>query len=112
MKLIEEEFIELTNGILSHDMEQIADGAADLIYVVVGTCVSYGIPIDRIFKEVHRSNMTKVYERPADEGSKYAGQNPKGEGYMAPDINGILTHRSKQTLLETKYEDRDFESED
>jgi hypothetical protein len=49
IKLIQEEWDEMLElGIVANNLEQIADGAADLIYVVVGTCISYGIPIDRI----------------------------------------------------------------
>ena len=33
---------------------------ADLLYVVYGTAVSYGIDMDPVFREVHRSNMSKV----------------------------------------------------
>lgn len=34
---------------------------ADLRYVVEGTAVSLGLPIDEAYEEVHRSNMTKVW---------------------------------------------------
>jgi predicted HAD superfamily Cof-like phosphohydrolase len=33
---------------------------ADLLYVVYGTAVSLGIDMEPVFKEVHRSNMSKV----------------------------------------------------
>jgi predicted HAD superfamily Cof-like phosphohydrolase len=33
----------------------------DSLYVIIGTAVSYGIDIERVFDEVHRSNMTKVW---------------------------------------------------
>jgi predicted HAD superfamily Cof-like phosphohydrolase len=37
----------------------LADGLADLVYVVVGTAIAYGIPFNEVFAEVQRSNMTK-----------------------------------------------------
>lgn len=43
----------------SKDFAEIADGLADLCYVAIGTAVAYGIPLDRVFDEVHRSNMAK-----------------------------------------------------
>jgi predicted HAD superfamily Cof-like phosphohydrolase len=98
-RLIEEEWEELLRGVQQKDLVEIADGAADLIYVIVGTCVSYGIPIDRIFKEVHRSNMTKTPVK-ADGGSKYGCKTPKGPGYIAPDIKGILFNPDALTNLE------------
>jgi len=87
-QLIEEELQELFDGIAANDIVEIADGAADLIYVVVGTCIAYGIPIDRILAEVHRSNMTKT-ARPAKLGEKY-GSGAKGPGYEPPRIAEIL----------------------
>ena len=41
---------------------------ADLLYVVYGTAVSYGIDMDPVFREVHRSNMSKVGGYKRDDG--------------------------------------------
>lgn len=60
-KLIEEEVKELFEGIDTDNLVEIADGIADVLYVVLGTAVSYGIDIAPIFREVHRSNMSKVW---------------------------------------------------
>lgn len=66
----------------------VADGLADLCYVVIGTAVAYGIPLDRVFDEVHRANMAKapngVIRR--REGGKIL----KPEGWQPPDIRGVL----------------------
>lgn len=42
------------------DLVGVADALADLLYVVYGAAVSYGIQLGPIFAEVHRSNMAKV----------------------------------------------------
>lgn len=58
--LINEETAELFVAMQYNDLVGIADGLADLLYVVLGTAVEYGIDIEPIFNEVHRSNMSKV----------------------------------------------------
>lgn len=48
----------------SRDMSSIVeatDAIGDLLYVVIGTAVSMGIDIDKVFEEIHRSNMSKVW---------------------------------------------------
>ena len=60
-KLIEEEFIELQEAMENRDIVKIADGLGDLLYVVYGTAVSYGIDMEPIFNEIHRSNMSKMW---------------------------------------------------
>lgn len=98
-KLIDEEYDELMLGLDSNDMVEIADGAADLIYVIVGTCISYGIDIDRIFAEVHRSNMTKTPVI-ATNGAKYGTKTPKGPDFIAPAVEMILFAPTVRTELE------------
>lgn len=175
IRLIQEELAELIIGVHKHDILLIADGLADLKYVLLGTAVSYGIalidifpdeidlesmgkldtdfltqvmhvsklsflagkverdlymgsdkcethgwqhreiaaeslieldmaisdmaaeygiPLEEIFFEVHRSNMSKRLSGTAGEGGKYGeGDNPKGEGYTPPNIEGILALR-------------------
>jgi predicted HAD superfamily Cof-like phosphohydrolase len=101
IKLIHEEYIELMDALAADDIIEIADGAADLVYVIVGTCISYGIPFDRILREVHNSNMTKTPVK-ATFGEKYGTKTPKGPDYLPPDIAGILTSPEIQTQLELK----------
>jgi predicted HAD superfamily Cof-like phosphohydrolase len=59
-RLIQEEFEELQEAMDEKDLPSIAKELADLLYVVYGTAVSLGIDMEPIFKEVHRSNMSKV----------------------------------------------------
>jgi len=80
--LMIEELTELIEALRSGSELQLADGLADLMYCVVGTGVAYGIPVELIFQEVHRSNMTKT---PGDKHKVV-----KGPGYSPPDISGVL----------------------
>jgi predicted HAD superfamily Cof-like phosphohydrolase len=101
-KLIHEEITELRDAMSEDNIVEIADGIADAIYVLVGTAVSYGIPIDRVFREVHASNMTKTAIK-AEFGSKYGTKTPKGPGYIAPDIHAIL-YEEQPTFLERLHD--------
>lgn len=61
IKLIDEELTELKEAIAKNDIVGIADALADLNYVVMGTGVEYGIDLEVVGDEVHRSNMTKLW---------------------------------------------------
>ena len=60
IRLIQEEFEELKEAMTQDDLPSVAKEMADLLYVVYGTAVSCGIDMEDIFREVHRSNMSKV----------------------------------------------------
>lgn len=65
-------------------MAATAKELADLIYVCVGTALELGIPLDRVWAEVHRSNMTKGGEPRGD------GKILKGPNYQPPNIAAAL----------------------
>jgi predicted HAD superfamily Cof-like phosphohydrolase len=60
IRLIQEEFDELKESMAEGNLAALAKEMADLLYVVYGTAVSYGIDMDPVFREVHRSNLSKV----------------------------------------------------
>jgi NTP pyrophosphatase (non-canonical NTP hydrolase) len=74
---------------------EIADALADLLYVVFGAAIAYGIPIDEVFKEVHRSNMTKSMLK--DEKS-IKGKTTKGPNYDPPNIKKILEQEMRKDV--------------
>ncbi len=59
IKLIREELGEFEKVAKDKNLVKIADALADLLYVIYGTGVSYGIDLEPIFREVHESNMSK-----------------------------------------------------
>lgn len=59
-RLIDEEIEELYDAIDSGNKYEIAKEMADVLYVVYGMADFYGIDIDEVFAEVHRSNMSKL----------------------------------------------------
>jgi len=69
------------------DLVEVADALADMLYVVFGAALAYGIPIEQVFAEVHRSNMTKSMEK--DEKS-IKGKTIKGPNWEPPRLREII----------------------
>ncbi len=67
-RLIQEEFDELKEAMNAGTLPGIAKELADLLYVVYGTAVSCGIDMAPVFREVQRSNMSKVGGYKRDDG--------------------------------------------
>lgn len=84
---------ELYNGQLSIkadiDLVEVADALGDIKYVTDGAAICFGLPFDAIFKEIHRSNMSKLGE---DGKPIYRedGKVMKGPDFSPPDIKKIL----------------------
>jgi len=89
MKLLHEEFSEYREAENKRSIIDIADALADIVYIAIGTAVLYGIPFDKVFEEVHRSNMSKMGAdgRPVRRAD---GKIMKGENFTPPDIEGII----------------------
>lgn len=90
LKLIYEEHIEeLVPAVVAGDIIEIADALGDIVYVVAGMALVYGIDLDAVFAEIHRSNMAKL--GPDGEVIRRAdGKVLKPEGWQPPDIAGVL----------------------
>ena len=81
------EMAELKVAIIQEDLVKIADALADVLYFIYGTGVAYGIDLEPVFAEVHRSNMTK--DRP-DPKQYIDAKAVKGPEYIPPDIESII----------------------
>lgn len=107
--LIEEEFGEVKDALiflafvreynLNQDIlratEDVAKELADLLYVVYGTADALGIPLSKVFKAVHRSNMSKL----GPDGKpvrREDGKILKGDNYQAADIGKLLHGKSRK----------------
>ena len=84
VRLMEEELSEVKEALFDGTLVQIAKELSDLLYVVYGTAVSFGIDLEPIFAEVHASNMTKGTEK------NEFGKTMKGPAYREADIEPIL----------------------
>jgi predicted HAD superfamily Cof-like phosphohydrolase len=84
--LIREEAAEAVAAIESGNLVEAIDGLCDLLYVVYGAAVSFGVDLEPFFDEVHRSNMTKLAgPRRAD------GKVLKGDAWQPPRIRELLS---------------------
>jgi predicted HAD superfamily Cof-like phosphohydrolase len=88
--IVEEVVKELLPALVQEDLVQIADALADSIYVLVGTALEYGIPLDRVWAVVQRANMAKVDPTTGKVRKREDGKVLKPEGWTAPDIDAIL----------------------
>ena len=58
--LIKEELDELKDAIEKKDIKEVADALTDILYVTYGAGHAFGINLDKCFKEVQNSNMSKL----------------------------------------------------
>lgn len=93
--------LEAPNGVYEHydsntankdrvDLVQAADALGDIEYVLHGAAHCWGIPLQTVFDEVHRSNMAKL----GPDGKPIYRESDrkvlKPEGWTPPDIRGVL----------------------
>lgn len=68
------------------DRKKLTKELADLMYVTIGTAVAFGLPLQEVFEEVHKSNMSKL----GPDGKpiyREDGKVLKGPNYKEPDLD-------------------------
>ena len=88
-KLIDEEFNELKDAINENNLIEVADALTDILVVTYGAGVAFGIDLDKCFKEVHRSNMSKLSEDGKPIYNEF-GKVMKGPNYSKPNLKQFL----------------------
>lgn len=58
--LITEEVNELVEAVRRSDLVETVDALADILYVVYGAGIAFGVDMDKAFELVHGSNMSKL----------------------------------------------------
>lgn len=94
VELLLEEVREYLDADTAGDVVEIADALADIIYIVVGTAVAHRIPLDRVWREVQRSNMAKVHQHGEIVRSD-TGKILKPDGWVGPAVAAIIDDASK-----------------
>lgn len=69
------------------DLEEVADGCADISVVTIGTLIAFGIDDDAVLEEVDKANLRKF-----EPGSyrREDGKWMKPPGWTPPDIKGAI----------------------
>jgi predicted HAD superfamily Cof-like phosphohydrolase len=92
INLIKEEADEFEEASRKGDIVGVADAIADLLYVVYGAAVTWGIPADKVFAEVHRSNLTKIWPDGSIKRREADGKIIKPPTYSPADIATIISN--------------------
>ena len=88
-ELLREEYEEYIAAEDAGDLVELADALGDMAYVIYGTAIAYGIDLDAVVREIHRSNMTKLMP----DGTvkrREDGKVQKGPNFVRPNINAAL----------------------
>tara|TARA_B110000438_G_scaffold300409_1_gene352740 strand:+ start:765 stop:1166 length:402 start_codon:yes stop_codon:yes gene_type:complete len=88
-ELIKEELEELEAAMKTKNLKEIADALTDILYVTYGAGYAYGINLDKCFKEVQRSNMSKL----GKDGNPIfndKGKVMKGPNYSEPNLKQFV----------------------
>lgn len=103
--LIEEEFTEICDEVYDNlanltpkdnskiDQKALTKELADLLYVTYGFAATFGLPLQEVFGEVHRSNMSKL----GDDGKpvfREDGKVLKGPNYKPPELEKYFNDES------------------
>ncbi len=111
LSLIQEEFNELAAAVNENNMDEVIDALSDILYVVYGMGQAFGINLDKAFKIVHASNMSKLCknETEAKETIEYyktlAGFENVNVGYRAASDGKhfVIYNVDTGKILKSKY---------
>ena len=88
--LIWEEWNEFLDAVHDNDLVEAADAIVDMLVVTVGAGVAFGLPVQKLWDEVLRSNMSKVDPVLGHIIKSEKGKVLKPDTFVKPDIKGIL----------------------
>lgn len=87
--LLAEEYKEYLLAEGENDMVEVADALADMVYIICGTALEYGIPLDEVFMEIQRSNLSKLDEN-GDVVRREDGKVLKSDLFSPPKLERLL----------------------
>lgn len=93
-KLLSEEYAEAQIALGKGDITELAKELCDVIYIALGTAITYGIYLPAVWDAVHASNLLKAGGPVREDGKKL-----KPEGWTKPNIHAILEEQGKEEIL-------------
>ena len=85
-KLIDEEYEELREACFDDNNTERLDACMDLIWVILGYCHMKGFDVDGAWKEVARSNLSKIDPTTGKVIKREDGKVLKPEGWTPPSL--------------------------
>lgn len=100
ISLLWEEQFELCAALRHGDLVETADALGDILYVTYGAARVFGIDLDPVVAEIHRSNMTKLGEdgKPI---RREDGKIIKPAGWQKPSIAAVLAAQAGEATTAT-----------
>lgn len=90
--LLAEEWLEYMEAEEADNIVEIADALGDMMYVIAGTALSYGINLEDVIQEICYSNDTKIVDGKVLKRDD--GKILKPDTYIAPDLYRVLFYNS------------------
>lgn len=90
MKVLREEVEEVDEAAATMDIGAAAHELADVLYMVRMLEVWLGIPLDEVFVEIHKANLTKINPATGRVYRDETGRVAKGPNYVKPDVMPVL----------------------
>jgi predicted HAD superfamily Cof-like phosphohydrolase len=88
---LEEEMTEFITSANLDDVVGMADALVDIVYVAMGTAYMMGLPWQKLWNEVHTTNMNKVRTTNSEQSKrKNLLDVIKPEGWQPPNLKAIL----------------------
>ena len=89
MNLITEEYNETLEAFRDRDIVEVADGLADMVWVIMGMASTLDIPFDDVWNEVKASNMSKFVDGKVIKNAD--GKIMKPDTFFEPDLAKVLS---------------------
>ena len=89
--LLEEEVREFREAVEAGDLVAAVDAIADIQVCALGAAVEFGVDMEAVDNEVHKTNMAKAAGPKREDGKQL-----KPPGWKAPDIETVLAKQREQ----------------